>query len=203
MKIHLVDVNPEMVLAWQAAFDDEPAVAIYHGSIFGTGADTLVSPANSFGFMDGSLDLAISNRLGWHVQDRLQTRIRKEHGGELPVGCAIVVDTADEKIPFLISAPTMRVPIYLGPESINAYLATRAAFIAALSDERIRTVAISGMGTGVGRIPPAICAQQMRAAFDQVFRGTPFPDSWESAQRAHQRLYAVRTRDIQFKANAT
>jgi hypothetical protein len=33
-------------------------------------ADAILSPANSFGFMDGGIDLLYSNFFGWELQDR-------------------------------------------------------------------------------------------------------------------------------------
>jgi O-acetyl-ADP-ribose deacetylase (regulator of RNase III) len=202
VKLHLVDVNPAMVFAWEIAFRGVPAIEIFHGSIFDTDADAIVSPANSFGFMDGSLDLAISRYFGWHVQERLQALIREQHDGELLVGCAEVIETNHAAVPFVISAPTMRVPMYLGPQSVNPYLASRAALRAATRHGGIRAVAFSGMGTGVGQIPVDICARQMRQAYDDVFSVARFPESWVAAQVAHQHLFTDSVRDIQFKINA-
>ena len=70
----------------------------------------MVSPANSFGFMDGGLDLAIRDALGYGVQKAVQEIIRERHHGELPVGAAEVVETGHASWPFLVVAPTMRVP---------------------------------------------------------------------------------------------
>ena len=44
-----------------------------------------VSPANSFGIMDGGLDLAIRDQLGLGVQTTLQRAIVERHHGELPI----------------------------------------------------------------------------------------------------------------------
>jgi len=43
--------------------------------------------------MDGGLDQAISEFFGWHVQDRLQAKIRERHHGELLVGQGEIVAT--------------------------------------------------------------------------------------------------------------
>lgn len=55
--------------AWEAAFEDCPRVSSHNTSIFEARASALVSPANSFGYMDGGLDLQISERFGWHLED--------------------------------------------------------------------------------------------------------------------------------------
>ncbi len=125
MKIILTGVEPELVQAWQKFCGDLEDVAVYHGSIFDVQCDAVVSPANSFGFMDGGIDMLYSRRFGWQVQERLQELIQSHHHGELMVGAAEIVET-DANIPFLIAAPTMRVPMILR-DSVNPYLAARAA----------------------------------------------------------------------------
>ncbi|MFL5743547.1 MAG: macro domain-containing protein [Niastella sp.] len=64
----------------------------------------MVSPANSFGFMDGGVDYVISERLGWGLEKELQKRIKALPEGELLVGRALILETGDPHIPFLISA---------------------------------------------------------------------------------------------------
>jgi O-acetyl-ADP-ribose deacetylase (regulator of RNase III) len=50
--------------------------------------------------------------------------------GELLVGQAMVLETGDRQIPFLISAPTMRIPTNFNIDtSVNAYLAMKAILI--------------------------------------------------------------------------
>ncbi len=66
----------------------------------------LVSPANSFGYMDGGIDLAYTERFGWDLQDRLRGMLSGRHFGELPVGQAVILETLDREYPFLVSAPT-------------------------------------------------------------------------------------------------
>lgn len=98
------------------------------GSILKAGANTVVSPANSFGFMDGGLDARYMEYFQSDIQMRVRRQIYDHHAGELLVGAADIVETGDAHIPFLIVAPTMRVPMVLR-DSINAYLAARAVFL--------------------------------------------------------------------------
>ena len=191
MRLIFVDVNPHLVRSWARVTTDVPEVEVVEGSIFDQACDALVSPANSFGFMDGGLDLSISQRFGWGVQARLQAAIREEYHGELLVGQAHAVPSEDAQIPWVIAAPTMRVPMPLGA-TLNPYLATRAVLLlvrdGALAGQ-VETVAFPGMGTGVGRVPPGICARQMRAAVGDVLRGeTEFPETWLKARDRHDRL---------------
>ena len=45
--------------------------------------------------MDGGLDLAIRNELGFAIEQKVQEVIVQKYHGELPVGCAEIVDTND------------------------------------------------------------------------------------------------------------
>jgi O-acetyl-ADP-ribose deacetylase (regulator of RNase III) len=162
--------------------------------------------------MDGGIDLLYSRYFGWHMQERLQRLIVQRHHGELLVGTAEIVETDDSRIPYLISAPTMRVPMVLH-DSVNPYLACRAALLlvkhgifSAGSHKgepvafHVKSIAFPGLGTGVGRIAPHICARQARAAIEEIILGkTRFPASWNEAQARHQRLYADNVRNLQFE----
>ena len=207
MKIVLAAISDRLVESWTRICGNLENVSVHSGSIFEVECDALVSPANSFGFMDGGLDLRISEFFGWHVQDRLQKIIRDRHHGELLVGTAEIVETDNPRIPYVISAPTMRVPMIL-KDTVNAYLATRAILIlvkygtfpdgTAIKD-MVETIAIPGMGTGVGQVPPDICAAQMRVAIEDILLSQyEFPQSWLHAQRLHQLLYSDEIRDLQF-----
>ena len=92
-----------MVSAWNDFFGEEENVKILNGDLTEVDCDAIVSPANSFGFMDGGVDYAISVRLGWDLQFSLQEKIKALPEGELLVGKAMVIETGDELIPYLIS----------------------------------------------------------------------------------------------------
>ena len=101
-------------------------VTAVEGNILDHSADAIVSPANSFGFMDGGIDLAYFEHFSWHVQAQVQSEIMMHFDGELLVGQALSVQTGDERFPVLISAPTMRVPMAItDPDHVR--MATRAA----------------------------------------------------------------------------
>lgn len=201
MKIIFVDKLKPLVDVWNIAFADLISagnVQVIHGSIFDQKVDAIVSPANSFGFMDGGLDYHISANLGWDIQTNLQEYIKNNTHGELLVGQAVAISTTHNKIPFVISAPTMRVPTILGAQSINVYLATKAALHCMITN-KLNSIAIPGMGTGVGKVPVGICASQMRRAYEDIFSGT-FPKSWKDAQNRHQLLTTSfqNLRDLQY-----
>jgi len=60
--------------------------------------------------MDGGFDWSISEMFEWKIQTMVQSVIRSKHSGELLVGDAEIVPTGNEQFPFLVCAPTMRVP---------------------------------------------------------------------------------------------
>lgn len=214
MQIILSAVRPKLFEAWQKSCGDLENVTIHRGSILELTCDALVSPSNSFGFMDGGIDMLYSQHFGWHVQESLQKLIREKHYGELLVGTAEIVETDNRGIPYLIAAPTMRVPSIL-ENSVNPYLAARAVLLlvrygtfshSSLKNEAISsvvdTIAFPGLGTGVGGLDPNICARQVRAAIEDVILcKNVFPKSWADAQQRHQKLYTDYPKDLQYKVD--
>ena len=173
--VHLRDINTEVVKAWERAFAEVPGVMVSRGDILKPKADAIVSPANSFGYMDGGIDLLYSRFFGWEIETKLQTLLLDQHYGELPVGQAVIIATGHKSIPFLVSAPTMRVPTSIG-ETANVYLAFRAALIAVLEHNAsaaasIESLLVPGLGTGIGEVTPDRAARQMRLAYDAIIEG--------------------------------
>jgi O-acetyl-ADP-ribose deacetylase (regulator of RNase III) len=210
MEVLLTAVESDLADAWERFCGDLEPVTVVRGSILDVSCDAVVSPANSFGFMDGGIDLLYSRHFGWDLQRRLQKHIQEHHHGELLVGSAAIVETGDERIPYLIAAPTMRVPMILR-DSVHPYLAARAALLLVRSSrfvegphegrpvaERARRIAFPGLGTGVGQVGVHTCARQMRAAIEEVLLGrSEFPRSWVEAQARHQLLYTDHIRNLQ------
>jgi len=210
LQIVLSALDAPLADAWQTVCGDMDCVRVHRGSILDLNVDAVVSPANSFGFMDGGIDMRYSQHFGWKVQERLQTFIQERHHGELLVGTAEIVHTDHPQIPYVIAAPTMRVPMILR-DTVNPYLAARAALLLVkhglfaagpLAGEPIvagvQSIAFPGLGTGVGRVEPDTCARQVRTAIEEVVLGKhSFPTHWSDAQARHQRLYSDRVRDLQ------
>jgi O-acetyl-ADP-ribose deacetylase (regulator of RNase III) len=142
--------------------------------------NALAVPANAFGFTDGGVDMAISKEIfDWGLQDRLRKLIEQHHGGELLVGQAMVMPTGSARFRYVIVAPTMRVPADVGG-TVNAYLAMRAILLAAeahnramqaRTPERIKSLAVSGLCTGIGKMPPDRAAYQMWMAYRSIAMG--------------------------------
>jgi O-acetyl-ADP-ribose deacetylase (regulator of RNase III) len=183
--LHLRDLGAPLIDAWRREFAGITSVAISRGDIFSTKpgaigaedpidvkADAIISPANSFGFMDGGIDAVYTYQFGPDLQARVQALIAERYGGELPVGAAAIVPTMRPEIPWCISAPTMRIPRDVS-DTVNAFLAFRAALRAVLEHNArdrpaIRSVLCPGLATAIGQMPVGRCARQMRAAWDRV-----------------------------------
>ncbi|GAK49487.1 predicted phosphatase [Candidatus Moduliflexus flocculans] len=98
--------------------------------------------------------------------------IAEQFFGELPVGNAFILQMNTPQFPFLLVAPTMRIPGNVS-KTINAYLAMRALLIAIIQhnashEKQIKSIAISGFCSGVGGMFPEESASQMRIAYDMI-----------------------------------
>lgn len=195
LRIILCAVDDALADAWRGHCGDLDNVEVYRGSILDLSVSAVVSPANSYGFMDGGIDALYSQH--WpNVEYRVKIAAARQPIGELLVGQAELVFTDDLKIPHLIAAPTMRVPMILPRDTVNPYLAARAA-IALANKRKLASIAFPGLGTGVGKVSPEICAHQMRQAIDDDDALANQPDSWWDAQKRHQSLYGNSTHDLQ------
>lgn len=195
-EVIICNLNKDSLGDYRKKFSGYPKVKIIIGNILSQECDAVVSPANSFGFMDGGLDYKLSEYFGQDLERRLQKIIREKHNSELLVGEAEIVETGNRKIPYIVSSPTMRVPMQLEKTSINAYLSTRAALLAidkfnTSTEKKIHTVAFPLMCTGVGKMPYSTSARQMRIAYDDVVLGKfKFPTDIGKAQDKNAVLFS-------------
>lgn len=164
MKLYLIDQAPTMVSAWDSVFFDLPEITIYHGNILDYAENTVVSPANSYGYMDGGIDRVYRDFFGIPIENTVQDSIRKTDENYLPVGSSILVRTGNKKIPYMIVAPTMFLPEPIRPQNcfyaMSAILNTVDKF-----EEKIKKVFCPGLGTGVGQVEPLESAKAMKAAY--------------------------------------
>src|SRR5689334_16290036 len=131
LRVSLSDRNAEVARALADAFSDADAVEVVEGNLLDLDCDGVVSPANSFGDMGGGIDKAIDDLHQGEAQKAVMAAIAEEFFGELPVGAALVVELPARRFPFVVAAPTMRVPgSVIG--TVNAYLSMRAALVAVL-----------------------------------------------------------------------
>jgi O-acetyl-ADP-ribose deacetylase (regulator of RNase III) len=181
VRVTLVDVNPKMVAAWRATFEENPEVEVVQGSMLDQAVSAWVSPTNSRGSMDGGLDAVIKKRLGGKIETALQQAIVRHHGAlSLPVGHAVCTPTGEVQPRYLISTPTMVGSSEDISDTMNVALACAAAFQAvhmqnAAEPGSVRSVALPGLGANTGQVPVEICADLMWTAY-QLFREREFTD---------------------------
>ncbi|ODV91336.1 hypothetical protein CANCADRAFT_3044 [Tortispora caseinolytica NRRL Y-17796] len=135
--------------------------------------DCIVSPANSYGIMEGGFDLAISNLFANKNTDivsfgkHIRSHLFAHHHGHLPVGTTTIIDL--NHLPnslncrYLALTPTMRVPSRI-QDPHRVYECTWSLLNAVSSHDSIKTLILSGLGTGVGGVDPDTCAFQMFTA---------------------------------------
>ena len=125
----------------------------------------VVSPANSFGLMDGSYDLAITNWYGNQLQERVQEYIIKNFYGEQPVGTSFIIEAGKDN-QYLIHTPTMRTP----EEIVDAriiYQCMRTTLIVA-KQNNIKSILIPMFGAHVGKVKPQVVSKMMWKAYKQI-----------------------------------
>lgn len=195
LKIKLIDVNEALCDAWQEEFKHCLDVKVIHGSIFDHPSDVIVSPSNSFGFFNGGIDHYIAQffKNDINVQESVQKVIRNDFDGELLVGQSLMIPTNNKQFPNLLCSPTMRVPMtlsYGNTMSANIYLATKAIFVLLNKMPHtkyyIKSIAIPGLGTGVGGVSPKDCAKKMLMAYDAFhLKQYEYPNTLGAAGRMH------------------
>lgn len=128
-------------------------ITVIQGSILDAEAEVIVNAANSQGIMGGGVAGVIKRAAGPEVE----TEARKQ--APIPVGSAVLTSGGKTRFRGIIHAPTMPAPAMRIPAQ-NVALATKAAL--ALADEKsFESIAIPGMGTGVGGVEHADAARLM------------------------------------------
>jgi O-acetyl-ADP-ribose deacetylase (regulator of RNase III) len=187
MKLILVAPAKGLCDAWHEFFKDLPDVEIIndkfeHVPLF----DCMVSAANSFGLMDGGVDLAIIRFFGQQLERAVQDRIVDEYLGEQPVGTSFIIETCLPKHPFLAHTPTMRVPMSIS-RTDNAYKAMWSMLLAVrqhnkTSAQKIESILCPGLGTGTGSVPFRQAARQMSLAYKNFLKPPPYI-TWKFADQ--------------------
>ena len=186
MKIYLLDKEEEMCEQWAYFFRpemDEGLVEVIHQDFESfmkeTDVQAIVSPANSFGRMDGGYDWFISKYYeeihNINITGEVQNGIAQLYRGEQPVGTAMTLKF--ENAPSLIHSPTMRFPrkITDGEVIINCM---RMVLNECVHNE-FESVVIPAFGGGVGEVPLWQVALLMKIALVN-FVNPIDASSWDS-----------------------
>ena len=121
------------------------AIVVERGDLTQISCDAIVNPANSYGYMGGGVAGAIKRVGGIEIE--------KEAISKAPIDVGKAVATTAGTLPcqYVIHAPTMKQPaMRIGVDNVRD--ATRAALELGV-ELNLKTIAIPGMGTGVGGVP--------------------------------------------------
>ena len=190
-RLILADPKEELCEAWRSAFRNYAEVEVFNGRFEQVPEyDCMVSAANSFGLMDGGVDLAITNYFGHSLQQDVQKFILENYNGEQSVGTSFIISTNHPKHAFLAHTPTMRVPMPITGTD-NVYLAMKAMLQAVKQFnrdvEKIKTVVCPGLGTATGRVPFDEAARQMELAY-RYYKNPPQEITWASVAARHREI---------------
>lgn len=184
MKIYLIERNFEKFKYLKPYFMDIENVELVNDEITkflksNKNIQCVVSPANSFGIMDGGYDLALRNYYGIQLQDRVQKYIIENFYGEQPVGTSFLTSTGKDN-QFIIHTPTMRTPDKI-KDIMIIYHCMRSTLIEAKKNN-ISSIVIPMFGGVTGGCRAQDIAKMMRLAYDQVEKGTEKID-WDYAYK--------------------
>lgn len=186
MIIYLLDINAKMTDEWDSLFIDFKNVNVvnkdFETFMMNSKVECVVSPANSFGLMDGGYDLAITNWFGSQLQKRVQRYIIDNFYGEQPVGSSFIINASNENIngSYLIHTPSMRYPQVIIDNKI-VYYCMRSTLIEALN-HNIKSIVISAFGGSCGKIEVGIIANMMFKAYTQILN-PPKELNWKYVNR--------------------
>ena len=127
--------------------------------------DCLVSPANSYGFMTGGYDAALSDILGWEFQYKVQNYIKHHFFGEQPVATSFIIDTNYPGLK-LIHTPTMQHPQLIEDDMV-VYQCMRTTLMCALRHD-VSCIVIPVFGVATGGVPAHVAAKRMFDGYLQI-----------------------------------
>ena len=128
-------------------------IKVLKGDLTELEVDAIVNPANSLGYMGGGVAGAIKRKGGREIEEEA---VKKS---PIEVGSAVATTSGKLKCRYVIHAPTMERPaMRIGVDNVEK--ATRAAFELAKS-MKLKSIALPGMGTGVGGVKEEDAAKAM------------------------------------------
>jgi len=129
------------------------SIVIRKGDITSVKCDAIVNAANSYGYMGGGVAGAIKRKGGVEIEREAISK------APIKIGDAIITTSGRLPCKYVIHAPTMEKPA-MRTSVRNVELATNAALELARK-YGIKTIAIPGMGTGVGDVAEEDAARVM------------------------------------------
>ena len=161
------DTDTGVINALKSHFSSVNDVNFNVGDLLESASNVVISPANSYGFMDGGIDKSYYSYFGHGLQSKVLDVVRNRPEGHLPVGASALIKTGHNKIPYMILAPTMVHPEMIPP--YNIFRAFRAALKCINAHKLSNPIYSPGFGTGVGGVDPDEAAKMMFEAYNSVY----------------------------------
>lgn len=144
LKVIVADHNKSVL---QALKDYDPTFEWHEGDPLAFDIDAVVSPANTAGIMNGGYDAVLRRFFGNTLEYRVRMSLKEN---PIAVGEARAIQTVNQKIKWLIVAPTVRVATDgLGSHSSVAYRCAYNSVICAFKAGADK-LGMTGLGTGAG-----------------------------------------------------
>lgn len=180
MEIYLLDIDEHMTDCWVRYFGNED-IKIYNID-FATfmknypDMQCIVSPANSFGLMDGGYDKAITDYFGDDLQKQIQKEIIEKYNGLQPVGTAHLSKINDNQ--YLMHVPSMIYPSKVLDTRI-IYQCMRVVLQCA-KDNKVDQMVIPAFGAATGAVSHEEVARMMWLAYSH-WMNPPTELNWKYA----------------------
>jgi O-acetyl-ADP-ribose deacetylase (regulator of RNase III) len=144
-------------------------IVITKGDITSLGCDAIVNPANSQGLMGGGVALAIKKAGGDIIEQQAVAK------APIDVGYAISTTAGNLHAGFVIHAPTMEQPT----QEIPIENVIKATYAALDLGNRLgaKSIAIPGMGTGIGWVGKPAAAEAIVRTIDRFLKERLGPHS--------------------------
>lgn len=174
-KYILFDIDNSKTKVWKRLLSDKIVIDVVCASVCDIKADIYVSPANSYGQLDGGIDKVyrtMFHGIQYAVNDRL--KIYKNNKPPIGVGSALLIEILNRNCRLLL-APTMELPGKL-KTPWNSFWSALAIFY--LTKDFDGTVAIPGLGTGTGHISSEEMIEMVMLAY-KVSQCVDFNSAYE------------------------
>lgn len=168
MQIYIIEKDFNKFKYLQLYFKDENVILVnesFEEFIKNTKVQCVVSPANSFGIMDGGYDLALTKWYGNQLQERVQKYIIENYYGEQPVASSFIIDAGKDN-QYLIHTPTMRTPEKIVDSRI-IYQSMRTTLMVAMQN-KMESILIPMFGGLTGCVRPQVVAEMMYLGYYQI-----------------------------------
>lgn len=211
----LLDLSPSVIEEWKSALSQHiPDVidkfSIVHSTLEDLASgphqqfDCIVSPANSYGFLDGGFDYFLAKALSPNDVPApttfVQAALYERWKGYAPPGSCTLIpikgssfENNSHGCAYIALCPTMRLPesvtwnreiVYNLMWSLLVALEQHNAAVDDLTEigtgVRIQKVLMTGLATGVGNVSGERCAQQMALAVKDFLDASAHPEKWSS-----------------------